>query len=304
MKNVEIRKGEIRLELKDLKSPYVVAEIGCNHKGNVIIAKKMIEIAALYCGVKAVKFQKRCIRELLSLEEYNAPHPAYENSYGETYGKHREYLEFDIEIHRDLMEWCNECGVTYSASVWDVTSAKEITALNPKFIKIPSAANCNYSLLSWLCDNYDGEMHISLGMTTRKEEERIVRLYEDKKREKDLVLYACTSGYPIEDKDACLLEIKRMKENYSGLIKKIGYSGHHLGIVLDGVAYTLGAEIVERHFTLSKGWKGTDHKASLLPDDMKQLVENLERISKSLKYKDGILDVEKYQRKKLKTNLF
>lgn len=280
---------------------YVVAEIGCNHLGNIDIAKRMIEITANYCKVDAVKFQKRCIRELLSEEQYNAPHPHPKNAYGETYGKHREALEFSLEQHKELMEYCKKNHVVYSASVWDLTSAKEIASLQPEYIKIPSASNLNFKMLQWLCENYLGEIHLSLGMTTLSEEERIVELFIDLHRNKDLVLYACTSGYPVPYSDACILEIKRLKYKYGGIVKKIGYSGHHIGISLDGAIAALEPDIIERHFTLNNDWKGTDHKASLLPEQMKELVINLELISQSLKYKEKeILPIEEVQRIKLK----
>ena len=94
-----------------MKSPKIIAEIGCNHKGDMAIAKEMIMTAATYCKVDVVKFQKRCNKELLTPEEYNAPHPHPENSYGKTYGEHREFLEFNLDQHRQLQEWCNEFRV-------------------------------------------------------------------------------------------------------------------------------------------------------------------------------------------------
>ena len=87
-----------------MKSPKIIAEIGCNHKGDMVIAKEMIMTAATYCKADVVKFQKRCNKELLTPEEYNAPHPHPENSYGPTYGTHREFLEFTLEQHRQLQE--------------------------------------------------------------------------------------------------------------------------------------------------------------------------------------------------------
>ena len=180
-----------------MKPPIIIAEIGCNHKGDMQIAREMIMTAATYCKADVVKFQKRCNRELLTPEEYNTPHPHPENSYGTTYGKHREFLEFNLEQHRQLKLWCEEFGVVYSTSVWDLTSAKEITSLNPQLIKIPSACNLNKPMLQYLCDNFDGEIHVSFGMTTKAEEEQIVSFFEQKGRNKDLVVYNCTSGYPV-----------------------------------------------------------------------------------------------------------
>ena len=148
--------------------PFVVAEIGCNHKGNMDIARQMIKTAAIYCEADAVKFQKRCVKELLTEEQFNAPHPNPANSYGKTYGEHREYLEFTKEQHKELKTYCEQMGIIYSTSVWDLTSAKEIAEFNPAFIKIPSACNNNNHMLEWLCDNYDGEIHVSIGMTTHR----------------------------------------------------------------------------------------------------------------------------------------
>lgn len=284
-----------------MKNPKIIAEIGCNHKGDMNIAKELIKTAATFCNVDIVKFQKRCNRELLSEEEYNTPHPIPENSYGLTYGKHREFLEFNIEQHRQLQKWCNEFGVEYSTSVWDLTSAKEIVSINPSLIKIPSACNLNKVLLEYLCDNFKGDIHLSFGMTTREEEEKIVSFFEAKKRNNDLVIYNCTSGYPVSFEDVCLLEITRLKNLYQHRVKAIGFSGHHLGIAVDSAAVALGAEWIERHYTLDRTWKGTDHAASLEPTGVRKLARDCRAVAKALTFKkEDILDIEKIQRDKLK----
>lgn len=283
------------------KEPVVIAEIGCNHKGEMEIAKEMIKMAAVYCHADVVKFQKRCNRELLTPEQYNAPHPNESNSYGRTYGEHREYLEFTLEQHKQLMEWCREFEIEYSTSVWDLTSAKEIASLHPKFIKIPSACNNHFAMLEWLCDHYEGEIHLSFGMTTHEEEENIVSLFERKKRNQDLVLYVCTSGYPVPFEDVCLLEITRVKNSYGSRVKKIAFSGHHLGIAVDIAAYALGAEIIERHYTLDRTWKGTDHAASLEAEGVRRLKRDLMAAYHALTFKqEEILPIEQVQREKLK----
>lgn len=283
------------------KKPFIIAEAGCNHMGRMEIAKDLIETAAHFCKADSIKFQKRCPKELLTLEQYNAPHPNPANSYGATYGEHREFLEFDVKQHAQLKKWCEDAGIIYSTSVWDLTSAKEISCLHPKFIKIPSACNTHYEMLQWLCDNYEGEIQLSFGMTTKDEEEKIVQLFEKNGRAKDLVLYNCISGYPVPFKDVCLLEIIGMRERYEGRVKAIGFSGHHLGIAVDVAVYTLGAEYIERHYTLDRTWKGTDHAASLEPDGIRKLVRNLEAVYESLTYKkEEILPIEQIQRDKLK----
>ena len=283
------------------KEPYIIAEIGCNHKGDVKIAKELIYMAKIFGNANAVKFQKRNNRELLTEKQYNEPHPNPANSFGNTYGEHREFLEFDVEQHRELKRYCEEVGITYSTSVWDTTSAKEMASLNPDFIKIPSACNNHFEMLGWLCDNYRGEIHISTGMTTKDEIEKIVCFFDERKRSKDLVVYNCTSGYPVPFKDICLLDILILQEKYSNKVKSIGFSGHHLGIAVDVAAYTLGAHIIERHFTLDRTWKGTDHAASLEPMGLRKLCRDLRAAHDALSYKPkDILDIETVQREKLK----
>ena len=285
----------------EYKKPYIIAEAGCNHKGDMEIAKELIQTAAYFCKADAIKFQKRCNKELLTEEQYNAPHPNPENSYGDTYGAHREFLEFTAEQHAQLKKWCEECGITYATSVWDLTSAKEIAALKPEFIKIPSACNNHFEMLQWLCDNYEGEIQLSFGMTTHQEEEEIVALFEKNHRAQDLVIFNCTSGYPVPFEDVCLLEISRLREKFGHRVKAIGFSGHHLGIAVDTAAYTLGANVIERHYTLDRTWKGTDHAASLEPDGIRKLVRNLAAVHDALTYKSQeILPIEQVQRDKLK----
>ncbi len=283
------------------EKPFIIAEAGCNHMGQMDIAKDLIETAAHFCKADAIKFQKRCPKELLTPEQYNAPHPNPANSYGNTYGEHREFLEFDLDQHATLKKWCDDAGIIYSTSVWDLTSAKEIASIHPDFIKIPSACNTNFEMLDWLCSNYEGEIQLSFGMTTHEEEEAVIKLFEDKKRADDLIIYSCTSGYPVPFKDVCLLEINRLKQEYGHRVKSIGFSGHHLGIAVDVAAYTLGASHIERHYTLDRTFKGTDHAASLEPDGIRKLVRNLNAAYEALTYKsEEILPIEQVQRKKLK----
>ena len=279
----------------------IIAEIGCNHKGDMNIAKQLITVAAKYCNADVVKFQKRSNKELLTPEQYNTPHPVPENSYGPTYGLHREALEFTQEQHAELKKHCEEEGIVYSTSVWDLTSAKEIAALQPELIKIPSACNLHFPMQEFLCKEYNGQVHLSVGMTSLDEAEQIVAFYEKHGRAKDLVLYSCTSGYPVAFDDICLLEIERLKKMFAHRVGQLGFSGHHLGIAIDMGAITLGAQWIERHFTLDRTWKGTDHAASLEPDGMRKLCRDSANMTKALAYKrEEILPVEAVQREKLK----
>lgn len=280
----------------------VIAEIGCNHKGDMSIAKELIRVAAQVCMADVAKFQKRTPQILLTKEQYDAPHPNPYNSYGETYGAHREFLEFTLDQHRELKAYCEELGIEYSSSVWDQVSAEEICSLNPVLIKIPSATNLNFKLQEYLCRNYPGKIHVSTGMTMRNEIDQLIDFYEDFGRAKDLVVYACTSGYPVAFEELCLREITTLIEKYGDRVDQIGFSGHHLGIAADIAAMTLGAEWIERHFTLDRTWKGTDHSASLEPDGLRRLCRDIRHVEEALTFKKSdILEVEEVQRKKLKS---
>merc|ERR1712137_469005 len=282
--------------------PKVIAEIGCNHMGNFDTAIELLTLAK-NAGATVGKFQKRNPKELLTKEQYDAPHPNPDQSYGSTYGAHREFLELSVEQHAKLHQHCKDIGLEYSSSVWDTTSAKEIISFNPCLIKVGSPSNLHFEMQQVLRDEWSGEVHISTGMTTRAEIESIVQFWEqgggDAKNR--VVLYTCTSGYPVSFKDVCMLELMWMKQQFAGRVKSFGFSGHHLGIAFDLAAYTLGVEWIERHFTKDRTWKGTDHAASLEPGVFAKLIRDLEATHEALRWRPSeILDIELPQRNKLK----
>lgn len=283
-----------------LTPPTVIAEIGCNHKGDFVIAKRLIKAAA-EAGARVVKFQKRNPLECLTREQYESPHPVPSNSYGSTYGEHREALEFSMTEHAGLKEYAESLGVEWSTSVWDLTSARDVAGLAPSFIKVPSAKNHDTTLLAWLRDNYAGSVHVSCGMSTRDEIRQVVSLFADCPAR--LVLYACTSGYPVENRETTVLEVARLRDEFfaPGKCGGIGFSGHHTGIQVDLAALTLGATYIERHFTLNRAWKGTDHAASLEPEGLRRLVRDLGAVAEAWRYKEPeVLPVEMEQRRKLR----
>jgi len=285
----------------DYKKPKIIAEIGCNHMGQMSIAKELIDLAK-EAGVGFVKFQKRNNMELLTEEQYNTPHPVLSNSYGDTYGAHREFLEFDVAQNKELKEYCDSIGIVYSTSVWDVTSAKEMVTFKPEFLKVPSACNNNFEMLKVLRDEFKGQVQISIGMTTKEEVEKIISFFEQTNQAQSrLLIYSCTSGYPVPAEDVALLEINWLYECYGSRVNEIGFSGHHLGVALDVAAFTLGARWIERHFTKNRAWKGTDHAASLEPQGLQKLVRDLTASYEALHFKDiDILPIEQVQRDKLK----
>ena len=248
---------------------YIIAEIGCNHQGDVDIAKRMIEVAA-YCGVDAVKLQKRDIKKCLTPEQYNKP---YDNphSFGKTYGEHREYLELTLDEHAELKDHAESLGMMYLLSAWDDTSARDTLELGCELVKVPSACVTDKDLLAVFNDPRVAVI-ASVGMSTLEEVDALV---DSLQQAKELYLLQCTSTYPCEFKDVNLTVIPKLKERYQGKVKGIGFSGHHLGIALDIAAVAMGSAVIERHFTLDRTSKGTDHAASLEPEGMRRLVRDI-----------------------------
>ena len=288
--------------MKIYKKPTVIAEIGCNHMGSMKLAKKLIKTAK-YCGADYVKCQKRNNKYLLG-DKYNDPHPVKENSFGKSYGLHRDFLEFNISEHIKLINYCKKLRIKYAVSVWEKQSAEEFIKLQKylDYIKVPSACNTDFELLEILANKFKKKIHVSLGMTKKREIEKNFNFFKKKKRSKDIIIYQCCSSYPARFEDLNLLNINRYLEKYKKYFKEIGYSGHHLCIAADIAAYTLGANIIERHFTIDRTLKGTDHAASLEPDGLKKLCRDLNSIFLALKYNlnNKVLTNEVPIRKKLK----
>lgn len=283
----------------------VVAEIGCNHMGRLDIAKEMIR-AARVSGASVVKSQKRNPRVCLTEEEYNAPHPNPVNAFGPTYGAHREALELSAADHAELIEFAAEQGIEYTVSVWDEPSAREMIALGMPYLKVPSARNTDWDLLRVLRDDFDGAIHASTGMTETEDVEQLIAFFEETDQARGrLVIYACTSGYPVPFHQVCLLEVRRLREQYGTRVREIGFSGHHLGIAIDVAAFTLGATWIERHFTLDRTWKGTDHAASLEPNGLGRLCRDIEAVALAWRDKPAeMMGIEREQFVKLKGTRF
>jgi len=280
--------------------PKVIAEIGCSHLGSIDRAKELIRLAKL-CGADYVKFQKRNPEESTPEHMKNAPHPNKIFSYGDTYLEHRQNLELTIEQHSELKSYCEEIGIGYSCSVWDITSAIEIASLNPDFIKIPSACNLHDEMIEYLIYAYRGDIHLSTGMTTKEEMMDIgSKIGRDELRNR-VVLYHCTSKYPCEFPDLHLLEIENLYKRYSKSPIRLGFSNHGKGISADIAGYILGAEWIERHFIDDRMIRHTDAAASLEPQGLSKLVRDLDSVFSALTNRPDDMDEEELaQRNKMK----
>lgn len=262
-------------------------------------AKELIKLAYL-CKADYVKFQKRNPDESTPEELKNNPHPNKIFAYGDTYLEHRRNLELNIEQHRELKAYCDDLGIGYSASVWDITSARDVISLNPDFIKVGSPCNNNYDLISVLYNEYGGDVHISLGMSSREEIEILVQEVLSQKSANRTVLYHCTSEYPCPFDRLYLLDISYLLEKYRNYGFDIGFSNHGFGLSADIAAWTLGARWIERHFVDDRTLKHTDAAASLEPEGLRRLCRDLRHVWEGMANKPEVTEGEWKQRKKLR----
>jgi sialic acid synthase len=249
---------------------FVIAEGGVNHNGDPRLAEELVRIAA-DCKADAVKFQKRTIDQLLTRAALERPY-VHANSLGATYGEHRLKLELAEEDWYRLRDLAASMGLEFMGSAWDRGSADLLDVLDAPAIKTPSAVLTDLDLLDYIARKAR-PMIVSTGMSTIEEVdqavERILR-YTDQ-----LVLLQCTSAYPSEFEDINLRVMHAYRERYHVLV---GYSGHERGIAVSEAAATLGACVVERHFTKDRTLPGPDHAASLEPIGLEKLVRDIRHI--------------------------
>ncbi len=258
---------------------YVIAEVGHNHQGSL---EKAIELlhAAKGAGADAVKLQKRDNRTLFTRVMYDQPYD-HENSFGATYGEHREALELSDRDWFELMQVSREIGITLFGTTFDHPSADLLAELGVPAFKIASADLVNTPLLRQVA-SYGKPVFLSTGGGSMEDVERAVDAILPINRQ--LCLMQCTAAYPAEAEDLNLRVITTLRERFPELV--IGLSDHQNGYTMSLLGYMLGARVIEKHFTLNHAWKGTDHAFSLMPDGMRRLVRDLHRAPAALG--DGI----------------
>ena len=269
----QIKLGEKIID--DSSECYVIAEIGCNHQGDLDEAKELF-LAAKNAGADAVKLQKRDNKTLYTKEMFDNP---YENrsSYGETYGLHREYLEFGQKEYVELSSYARDIGVDFFATAFDITSADFLEKLDMPMYKIASADLISIPLLEHVAA-FGKPMIISTGGGKM----------EDVKRARDaimpindqLCIMQCTAGYPPSWDQLNLRVIETFRKEFPENV--IGFSSHDSGIAMGVASYLLGVRVIEKHFTLNRALKGTDHAFSLEPLGMSKMVRDLGRLKSAL----------------------
>jgi len=258
--------------LKNKDSSYIIAEIGNNHQGSLELALKMSE-EAIYCGVDAIKFQRRNNKELFTEEFYNSPY-INSNSFGDVYGEHRENLELSLQDLDKLKSYIESKNCDFLVTPFDFSSLEDLEKINCSFYKIASADIVHIPLIEKIANTLK-PIILSTGFATYADINRAVKRLDEFKS--DYSLLHCTASYPANVSDMNLNCIPEMIKRYPNAFR-IGLSDHENGIDSASIAYLLGARIFEKHFTLNRANKGTDNSFSLEPTGLKKLVRNIKRI--------------------------
>lgn len=263
----------------DGTTPYLIAEVGHNHQGNLDTALEMIR-AAKDSGASAVKFQKRDNKNLFTQKGFSAPY-INKNSFGDTYGEHREALEFGTREYQECAAEAKRVGIDFFATAFDFASADFLMELDVPAFKIASGDLKTIQLIKYVA-KFGKPIIISTGGGEMVDIMRAVETATSVNE--NVAILQCTAGYPPEFSELNLRVIETYRRQFPDLT--IGYSGHDSGIAMSLVAYVLGARVIEKHFTLNRAMKGTDHAFSLEPQGMSKLSRDLNRTQLALG--DGI----------------
>jgi N-acetylneuraminate synthase/sialic acid synthase len=263
------------IEIHQDSKAFLIAEIGHNHQGNVKQCIQMIQAAA-EAGASAVKLQKRNNRELFTKKAFDEPYNS-ENAFGPTYGLHREALEFSKSDYLLCIAAAKEAGVLFFATAFDFQSADFLLELDVPAFKIASGDLRSIQLIEYV-SKMGRPIIISTGGASMPNIDRAVEI--SSAVNDNVALLQCTAGYPPLHSEIDLRVIQTYSARYPGVT--VGYSGHDSGIAISAAAYALGARVIEKHFTLNRAMKGTDHAFSLEPAGFRKLRRDLDRIHEAL----------------------
>ena len=255
---------------------YFIAEIGQNHQGKIEIAKKMVD-SLKGLPVSCIKTAKRDIDVCLTSEQKNMVYKN-PNSFGETYYEHRKALELSYDDFVELKNYVENSGFDFISSFTDLNSLDFLCEIGISGLKVASQRNTDISLLKE-CAKINLPIILSTGMCNISDVDEAVNLMY---KNRDLYVLQCTSSYPCSETDLNLNVISTYIERYKEKIKGVGFSGHHAGVASDVAAYMLGAKIIERHYTLDRSMKGTDHASSLEIQGVIYVLNYIEQVSKAL----------------------
>ena len=287
-----------RVVSQDDSYVYIIAEIGNNHQGSLEEAKKMFRVAK-ECGADAVKLQKRDNPTLYTKSLYNKEYDN-PNSFGKTYGEHRQFLEFEKDQYLELKKFAADLQIDMFATAFDIPSADFLEEVGVPVYKIASGDLTSIPLLEHVAKK--GKPIILSTGGGRMED--IQRAYDTiMPINKQLSILQCTAAYPANSEDLNLQVITQLRERFADVV--VGLSDHENGIAMAIAAYMLGARVVEKHFTLNHTAKGTDHAFSLEPTGFRKLVRDLRRLPLALGsgHKE-VIDLEKEPIRKMSKALY
>ncbi len=259
------------------KRTLIIAEAGVNHNGDMRLAKELIQIAA-YSGADIVKFQSFQAKHIVTP---NATRANYQisnmNEDGSQYEMLRK-LELDFESHQELISECKKHQIQFLSTAFDFPSIDLLSELNLSYWKIPSGEITNYPYLKRI-GSFNNKVLLSTGMSDLKEIESALSVLESAgTQKKNISILHCTTEYPAPPEEVNLQAILTIKDIFGC---EVGYSDHTEGVEISLAAVTLGATIIEKHFTIDKAMPGPDHKASLEPDELKRLVNGIRNIERA-----------------------
>ena len=276
---------------------YFIAEIGQNHQGDINIAKQLVD-SLIGTGVNAIKTAKRDLDSCLTEDQKKMPY-VNPNSFGDTYYDHRKALELSDKDFIELIKYSKKAGFDFISSFTDKKSLDFLINNNVTALKIASQRLADIDLMNETSKSAL-PIIISTGMSNINHIDEILNIFSDNEK----YILQCTSSYPCAEEDINLNVIKTYMNRYKSIVQGFGFSSHHVGIAPDIGAFMLGAEIIERHYTLSRSMKGTDHSASLEINGVKYVLKYIKQIKNSLgSYEKLILDSELASLNKLRADL-
>ena len=255
---------------------FVIAEAGVNHNGDIEIAKQLIDTAS-EAGADAVKFQTFKTENLVCKTAKKARYQLGTTDKSETQYDMLKKLELTEQMHRKLIEYCEKKKIMFLSTPFDIESIKLLSELGMQIYKIPSGEITNLPYLREIA-RQQKRVILSTGMSTLEEVKAAVDILKRNGTE-DIIILHCNTQYPTPVSDVNLLAMVKMQEEL-GL--PVGYSDHTQGIEIPIAAVALGATVIEKHFTLDRNMEGPDHKASLEPHELKQMIEGLRKIEYAL----------------------
>ncbi len=249
---------------------FIVAEAGVNHNGDMFLARQMIDVAA-ECGVDAVKFQSFHAKHLILEEIDKAPYQKKTTDNSETQSDMLKKLEVSIDEMQKLKKYAEERGLIFLSTPFEEVSLEELSTINVDAYKIAATDLTNIHFLRQVAQK-NKPIFLSAGMCYMEEVQMALNAILP--INKNVILLQCTANYPISDNEANIGVISLFKDRFDMLV---GYSDHSQGVGASPFAVALGAKVIEKHFTLDRNMEGPDHKASVEPDELKEMVNSIRR---------------------------